>query len=192
MNEILIFDTETNGIGNFRPTPTQDLIQLGFIANENIEKSFIIKNTSIINPEVPHDITLEMCNNGTEPHEAIEVMIEYLKKSKVLIAHNLEFDIGIIRYALKKNKEFDLLKSFNEEISKKKLICTMKSSVDYCKILGNKKNPKDKDWYKWPKLEELYLKLFKEMPNEKLHDALEDCRVLKKCVIELLNKKQIN
>ena len=56
----------------------------------------------------------------------------------------------------------------------------MLSSINYCKILG-------KDGYKYPKLQELYRKLFgKEF--EDAHDALCDTEATEKCFWEL--KKQ--
>ena len=48
----------------------------------------------------------------------------------------------------------------------------MKQSINICKI--EKINRRGEKYFKWPKLNELYLELFKTAPDEKLlHNAIE-------------------
>ena len=56
-------------------------------------------------------------------------------------------------------------------------ICTMQSTVDFCAIPG-------KYGYKFPKLQELYKKLFGN-EFEDAHNALSDIRATLKCYLEL-------
>jgi hypothetical protein len=69
------------------------------------------------------------------------------------------------------------------EYQPKQVLCTMKSTVDFCKLEGN--------WnrYKYPKLGELHKKLFDEYFMW-AHDAMVDVGATLKCFLEL-NKKGI-
>ena len=59
----------------------------------------------------------------------------------------------------------------------------MQASTDYCAIPSNSPY----GGYKWPKLEELYRKLFGCM-FDNAHDALADVEATKKCYFELLDR----
>ena len=70
-----------------------------------------------------------------------------------------------------------------DELEKKKSYCTMQSSIDFCKIPG-------KYGYKYPKLQELYKKLFGS-EFENAHDAMSDIEATEKCFWELRKRKLI-
>jgi hypothetical protein len=70
-----------------------------------------------------------------------------------------------------------------DELEKKKSYCTMQSSIDFCKIPG-------KYGYKYPKLQELYRKLFDE-DFEDAHNAMSDIEATEKCFWELRKRKLI-
>ena len=93
-----------------------------------------------------------------------------------IVGHNVEFDkriVGAEMIRLGKNDIMDSKKSF----------CTMKSSINLCKIPGY-------NGYKYPKLQELYKKLFaKEF--EIAHDAMSDIEATKECFWELKKLKLI-
>lgn len=55
----------------------------------------------------------------------------------------------------------------------------MLASTEFCQIPGNYRNN-----YKWPRLEELYMKLFKTRLKH-AHDALEDVYACANCFFEL-------
>jgi hypothetical protein len=57
----------------------------------------------------------------------------------------------------------------------------MKTTTDMCQLPG-------KYGYKYPKLGELYYHLFRKKPSEKLHNALEDVKVTKKCFEKLMTR----
>ena len=65
-----------------------------------------------------------------------------------------------------------------------KSICTMKATVDFCKIPDNY-------GYKYPKLQELHKKLF-GYPFEDAHNAMTDIIATKKCFFELKRRGIIN
>lgn len=69
-----------------------------------------------------------------------------IEQAETIVAHNISFDEKIIV------AEF-LRKKMQTDFEKKKKLCTMQSSTDYCKIPGPY-------GYKWPKLSELHMKLF--------------------------------
>ena len=71
-----------------------------------------------------------------------------------------------------------------ERLLSKNTLCTMKRSTYFCAI----PNPRGKfNDYKWPKLEELYRKLFNR-PLTNAHDALADITASKECYFELKHR----
>ena len=70
----------------------------------------------------------------------------------------------------------------NNILESRRKFCTMKSSVNFCAIPGFK-------GYKWPKLIELYRKLFSKDFNP--HNALDDVEATADCFWELKKKKII-
>ena len=75
-----------------------------------------------------------------------------------------------------------LRNGFANILDSKDFLCTMKSTIEFCKINGFND-------YKWPKLQELYYKLFKDTFDE--HNALEDIRATSKCFWELKSRNII-
>jgi DNA polymerase III alpha subunit (gram-positive type) len=72
-------------------------------------------------------------------------------------------------------------KNLTTNLFSKQLICTMEVSSAFCKIPGNY-------GYKWPKLSELYIKLFGEDFKE-AHNASSDIEATAKCFWKL---KELN
>ena len=172
---VLYLDTETNGIGSFRP-PNQKLIQLAWIYN-NIPKTYFINDVVEINPNVPHTITVTQCKNeGTNFDVVFAEFYKDFTNASLIVAHNLEFDIGIIKNELKQRNS-QMLQMFKLHLKQKSFQCTMKDSVSICKLKysENSKN------YKFPKLSELYYHFYKTQPTITPHDALNDCYILKMC-----------
>jgi DNA polymerase III epsilon subunit-like protein len=171
----LYLDTETNGYGNFRP-PSQRLVQLAWIYNK-IPKTYFIKDVVTINPEVPHTITVEQCEKeGFDFDFVFAIFYNDFVKSSLVVAHNLEFDIGILKNELKLRNS-QMYSNFKKQLKTKNFKCTMKDSVDICKL----KKKQTSLNYKFPKLEELYYHFYKSVPELTPHDALNDCYILKMC-----------
>ena len=179
---MLYFDTETDGIGGFRP-PTQRLVQLAWEYNDT-QGDALINDVKSINPEVPHPHSVEDCaSNGVHFEEAFAPFINALRQCDVAIAHNLDFDRGVLIHELTQRH---LDASEFTSLMDAKGYCTMKNTVQLCKIppRGNGRG------YKWPRLEELYTHLTGEAPTLALHDAMNDVNVMRTCV-HLLAERQL-
>ena len=181
----LFFDTETTGLPISWNAPISDfsnwprIVQIAWAhydenGKETKTKSYIIKPEDFFIPiesSRVHGITTEIANDqGIELKAALNEFARALKEAQFLIAHNMNFDEKIV------GVEY-LRKNMQNKLQFIKKICTMESSVDFCKIPGNEK-------FKFPKLDELYFKLF-NMHFENAHNALVDVRACAKCFFEL-------
>jgi len=104
----------------------------------------------------------------------------------ILAAHNLKFDYPVL------GSEMIRYNKRGKPNPARQKICTMVAGTDVCKIpFGKDHRPwKNKEW-KFPKLSELYKKLFdKEM--ESAHNALADVTATKECFFKLVNLGVIN
>ena len=173
----LFIDTETNGLpdmkdmvwGNYPDFHNSNkydsarIVQLSFIVTDkqynNLDlQDYIIKREGFdINNSEFHAITNEVSDkDGVDFEEAFLAFYESLKKTDHIIAHNIAFDISVIKSELYRRKLFHII----EEIDKKKLLCTMRHTKNIIKII-NKFGK-----YKYPSLKELYRYCFdKEIEN---------------------------
>ncbi len=181
----LFFDTETTGLPKNYKAPVTDtnnwprMVQLAWhIYNKDgimIESSdYIIKPEGYIIPkEVSklHGISTERAiSEGHELQLVLEQFNDKISKTEFLVAHNMAFDEKIV------GAEF-VRKNIESKILKKKRICTMQASVDYCQIPGNY-------GYKWPKLSELHKILFgKDFTDA--HNASVDIAATARCFWKL-------
>lgn len=178
----IILDIETNGIGSFRP-PSQRPVQVSWITHNNgnvVEASHFVKGTGPISTSSTYPcthITDELLEKDGIPFlDVWERLKEGLSGVTTIVSHNCDFDVGCLIRELERNgvgEEVELLIT-------KKMVCTMKESTDFCAI-PKTGNGARFGGYKWPKLSELYRKLFGQETTAALHDSLEDCRVLHAC-----------
>lgn len=186
--QYLFLDTETNGLPkNFNLDYREldnwpRLVQIAWViadANLNLIKreSYIIK---------PEGFSIEIQNidvhgiNETIAHRIgfnIETVLinlaDDLRNCSTIVCHNYFFDANVILSEMVRcNMDTCLFLS-------KKSICTMKSAVDFCKIgkIGK---------FKYPKLSELYFKLFGRQLNT-IHNACYDAMATKICFEKLYN-----
>ena len=106
--------------------------------------------------------------------EKIEEILSYINESDVIIWHNIEYDEDMIKIELRR---LDMLYRYQP----KQVICTMKTTVDFCAIKWNWER------FKYPKLGELHKKLFDEYFIW-AHDALTDVEATLRCFVDLVNK----
>ena len=179
--KLLYLDVETNGIGKFRPA-TQRMMQISWIY-ENNEYNYFINDVESVSPDVPHDISTSFCKERGEDFDNVyNIFHGHLENCDKVIAHNAEFDLGIISHELKVRKH-DKYKKYNkilkDLLESDDVICTMKNTTELCKIKFNNGSK----GYKYPKLDELYTFLTGENCEEfgQLHDSLVDCKLLKAC-----------
>ena len=181
----LFFDTETTGLPQNWKAPVTDLnnwprmIQIAWIlcddkGNRIESDDFIIKPENF---EIPKDAsaihgipTEKAINEGVDLKQVLDKFVELIEKAECIVAHNISFDEKILGAEL-------LRKEVKSTFNKKRKLCTMKSSTDYCRIPGYY-------GYKWPKLSELHIKLFDEDFDE-AHDASVDINATEKCFWEM-------
>lgn len=189
---ILFFDTETTGLPKNYKSPYTDtdnwprLVQLAYIICDSngqiIDKGcWIVKPNNFIIPNEASNI--HRITNDRAQLEGLPINIvlnnfkSILNQSDYLVAHNISFDVNILGAELTRLNITSNLDSIEK-------ICTMEKSTNHCAIEGNY-------GYKWPKLSELYYKLFNTY-FEEAHDAAVDIEATYKCFWELINKKIIN
>jgi|SRR3989339_1590123 len=188
----LFFDVETIGLPLSWYAPANDVdnwprvVQIAWLlCDEDInhpghEASYIIKPQGAFT--IPdraiqvHGITTEQAElEGIPCSKALNIFNEVLSKASILIAHNLQFDRSVLEaeFIRTEGKSPDSLRS-------KPQICTKLSSTEFCQLPSYR----DDGSHKWPRLEELYNKLFHVWPED-AHNALADVHTCAKCFFEL-------
>ncbi|MFN8369381.1 MAG: 3'-5' exonuclease [Bacteriovoracaceae bacterium] len=167
----LFFDVETTGLPKNYKAPYTDvanwprIVQLSWLIADEME--VVKESDNIIKVDFPIPLEVSMIHGITnEITEAkgktlLSVSTEFLNDLKsvdVIVCHNISYDLTVLQAELVRLK-------LDPNITKK-TFCTMKNSVDYCKLPGPY-------GYKWPKLEELYKRCFSEK-LENAHNAMVD------------------
>jgi DNA polymerase III epsilon subunit-like protein len=200
----LVFDTETTGLPKSKiisPT-TLDLwphiVQFSYIifdseTNRIIKiKDCIIKipDTVTISEENSniHGITNEITSRrGINIQHVIEEFFEDINNVDHIVGHNVSFDINMVKVELNRlllNSDEviqfqDYLTVLNESNN---IYCTMQESIELCAI--EMKDKFGRSYKKFPKLVELYKKMFNVTPNN-LHNSLNDVIVCLRCFMKL-------
>ena len=198
---ILVFDTETTGIipRNDTNTPILDkqfphIVQLSFIVYESLTKTlvesydFIIdtaKHTNIPEETIKvHGISNEKSiKEGVPIKVALQAFINELYCCDYLVAHNLNFDLTMIKYELKRMQidSDKILK--NDKLKRVEHYCTMNKGKWLCKI--EKISEKTGNtYYKSPKQYELHQHLFGTVP-ENLHNSFHDILVCLRIFVKM-------
>ncbi|MDR0310671.1 MAG: 3'-5' exonuclease [Acidobacteriota bacterium] len=193
----LVIDCETTGLPKDRRASKQDVdnwprvIQLAWaLYDESGEAGEIMTPVEtaacLIRPEgfiIPddvqriHGITTERAHSeGKDLAEILRAFALAAAKAEVIVAHNLDFDVSVI------SAEYQRL-GFESPFGGKKQICTMRKSVEFCKIPG-------KRGFKWPKLSQLHQKLFGS-DFEGAHDAGADVAACARCFFALKNRNEV-
>jgi len=185
MPTFLFFDTETTGLPSRRSHGQVDQPRIVSIAwaTWNSKSLDFDDEYFLVQPdgfEIPpaatrvHGIsTEEASTNGSPLNHVLRSLCTAVDKANpdMVVAHNTDFDVPVLQ------AEFDRLKLRNP-LRDKKVICTMKSTIDFCDL------PSHRDTPKWPKLSELYLKIAGNQPAKK-HNALSDVHTLMSCFMAL-------
>lgn len=181
----LFFDTETTGVPKNYKAPITDtdnwprLVQIGWVLYDG-EKKFVAEAEFVVKPdgfEIPegasnvHGITTEKALSvGSSLEEVLEIFKKTLEGCDTIVGHNVSFDANII------GAEYWRLYG-KSPLEGKKTVDTMESSKAFVGI-------RNSYGYKWPKLNELYKKLFNEDMGA-AHTALMDIQNTAKCYFEL-------
>ena len=184
----LIYDTETTGLPKNDQAPLTDfenwprLIQLAWqLHDENGEvievKNYLVKPEGFTIPrgaEKIHGISTERAQKeGHDLSEVLEIFSEALSRSNVIVGHNVEFDNTIMQVEYLRKEKACI-------IPEKIILDTKEVSTEFCAIPGGRGGK-----FKWPKLSELYFKLF-ETDFDAAHNAMADVQATARCFLELL------
>jgi DNA polymerase III epsilon subunit-like protein len=150
-----------------------------------IKTDIIIENSHI------HQITNKIIDKkGIKLSNVIEDFMTSYSNTDTLIGHNISFDIQMVLIELKRLfLKTNEIKWNDYYISlcvpnNNKIYCTMKNSIDICKISVLNKDG-NSYFFKYPKLIELYSHLFSGKTPNNLHNALIDCFCCLRCYIKM-------
>ena len=211
---IVVFDTETTGLPKSKIINQETLglwphiVQFSYIVYD-ITNMTIVKIFDKIT-QVPqevimddfttsiHKITNEVAHNSHETiHSVLDEFFRDINNKNVstIIGHNISFDINMIKIELlrliccpttiEKSKYKKMLYEINYT---NRTYCTMNKTINLCQIPVQRKD--GSFYYKYPKLSELYQKLFNEEPSN-LHNALNDILVTLRCYYMIVYENDI-
>jgi len=181
----LVFDTETTGLPRSWRAPASDVhnwprvVQIAWQAFDDADRliqsrAFVIRPDGFTIPEAAEKVhgisTARAQKDGIPISDALQAFLEILENSRVLVGHNISFDLSVVGAELHRVGKGRALQS-------KSQLCTMRNSTDFCELPG-------RYGYKWPTLTELHSKLFGEEAKE-THDAAADTATCSKCFFEL-------
>lgn len=192
----LFFDTETTGLIDFNVKLSEEslpifpyLVELAWVLT-NSEGRILDSESKLIIPkigkhkwEIKEDMIHKINQGMAEGYGDFmdDVLTRFNKivrreelanQKLTLVAHNIQFDLTVL--------EANFMRIGRDPIFPESRICTMLSSIEYCQIPNYGNRP----GYKYPKLSELYERLFeKEFPDA--HSALSDVMATRECFFAL-------
>jgi DNA polymerase III epsilon subunit-like protein len=182
----LVFDTETTGLPLRWDAPISDVenwprvVQIAWQRFDAHGKKTSAKCFTVFPEgfEIPvqavkkHGITTAKARRtGVPIRKVLDIFTKELKKASVTVAHNHDYDVSVV------GAECHRLK-IKHDFHRKRQVCTMKESTDYCELPGRYGR------FKWPTLTELHITLFGKTIKE-THHAAKDTAVCAKCFFEL-------
>ena len=190
MNNILVYDVESNGKAlNFK-APMTDLnnwVILGQLAWRVYarDSTLIKENQSLIKPDgwtipveeffIENNMSTERCETDGFPIESVfRLFLADFSTCSVIVCHNTAFDKNVLGAELIRYKMAPEKKAYT-------WICTMLSSVDFCQLPGRYGS------FKWASLVELHQILFNK-GFEGNHEALADVVACGDCLFELIKR----
>ena len=211
---VLVFDTETTGLPKTK-IMSQDtlnlwphIVQFSYVIydinlNDIVGSSNnIVKlGEGVIIPEESvniHGITNDISNmKGTHINIILKDFFYHLRNVDLLVGHNVSFDINMVKIELMRmiylNEIQDETKLYKTDLhlltNFKNICCTLKDSIQLCKIETLDKY--GKPYFKYPKLVELHKKLFETTPNN-LHNSFNDILVPLRCYVKMKHDTDLN
>jgi DNA polymerase-3 subunit epsilon len=200
--KVIVFDTETTGLPTERNPSIFDfekwpyIVQLSYVVYDTNKKCILENFDNIIRlhdnidiPEVTskiHGITKEISNSvGVNIVSVLTKFNKDLQEADIVVGHNISFDKRLVMVECMRNK---IEQSFNFRNNKKPEYCTMKNSIDICKI--EKISANGEKYFKYPRLNELYYHLFEETPKG-IHNSLIDVLICLRCYVKLAHNYDI-
>lgn len=213
--KIVIYDTETNGLPEKGAKPFEyqkwpHIVQLSFLVYEKPDDyilpfatlmpvymaDYIIKPIGFtISEEVSkiHGITQSYAiKHGVNLIDALTDLLKHIEDADVIVAHNAAFDKNTIHSELFRMGAFEgKMRNTWECKSTVREFCTMLSAVSLCRCEFPRQDIKPYPFdnrTKWPRLEELFRKLFPfEVIPSGFHNSLIDIKITAKCFFGLLD-----
>jgi len=191
----LIFDTETTGVPHNKTAPLTDLdnwprvVQIAWQLHDRSGKllsqhNYLVKPDGFDIPfkaEQVHGISTKRAQEEGQPlADVVTKFGEDLKRTSVLVGHNIEFDINIL------GAEFIRRGMKPDPLLEAKKIDTSIVSIDFCQLAGG---PGGK--LKMPRLSELHQKLFGKDFDD-AHDASYDVAATARSFFGLIKKKVVS
>jgi DNA polymerase III epsilon subunit-like protein len=194
--KVLVFDTETTGLPDgknpsiYETQKWPHILQLSYIVYDSetndivtLEDDYIsIGDNVVINQESQkiHNISRELLSaKGIPIQEALEKFNKFSEMSDLLVGHNVSFDKRmVIVEGIRNNIRMNIHDTY----------CTMKNSVELCKI--QRVWPNGDTYFKYPTLSELHEELFKKIPKN-THNALIDILICMRCFVKIELRKDI-
>lgn len=169
-DNIIVLDLETDGANT--------IIQLAYNIYDNNYKiikkvDYLINNNNGKVDYYKKFTVEEIEEKGYKPLYVLEQLLYDMKDCKYIIGHNIDFDINKLNYYFYK---------YNIKCQFPLKIDTMKLSINYVNL--KMKNGRKK----YPKLNELYYKLFDKKMSSKAHTADYDITITFRCFKRLLKK----
>lgn len=187
----IILDTETTGLPDFhspyKNTPEwykayPDIVQISWIIYDmDNDKVIDMKDYYInIDYKMPenvikiHGITDEILKKKGKPLEyMLPSLVTALKSCDVIVGHNIDFDINMIRSNMIRYNNIDIFGVIDIDT-----YCTKKESKKYLNVK------------KYPKLVELHERLFQQNPKN-LHNSFNDVLVTLRCYYKIVKGNDI-
>lgn len=212
---VLVFDTETTGLlpkvttENINSAEMPRIIQLSYILFDTcsydvkkVGNHYIKLEDGIEIPPFITEITgihPETCKTrGVNIADALVDFYNAAMEADCIVGHNVAFDIRMIECEIERNYLklehaapliISLFNPMYLRVKKIDIICTMKESIHVCNIIKTDKN--GRSYKKFPKLCELYLHLFKTVPDH-LHNAMIDVLACLRCFLKVQMNKDIH
>lgn len=204
--KLLFIDTETNGLPKNRYAPftspemwphvlqiSWQLVDSDSWTKESEYDSYLKlrgpwnKDAERIH-QIPEDVVGKL---GKEPEEIFRELGVVLEMCDAVISHNMIFDKTVIMSEIQRLKESGVaIDPRTIWPASKKEVCTMSLTKEFCGIRFT--NSSD---YKYPKLNELYLKLFGlsyDISGASLHNSKNDVSCLVSCVKKMIELPQFS
>lgn len=217
--KIIVFDTETTGlpktkiISDLSLSLWPHIVQFSYIIYDT-ELQKIIKTVDLV-IRIPENINIsdEVTNihgitnfiSQSSQYKINDALLEFSNdylncNIDLIVGHNLSFDTNMLKVELMReitsqnnlfNKRLflQLLENLNDmKPDSSELYCTMQKSITLCDLKMTSKY--GKKYLKFPKLNELHIKLFNSSPRN-LHNSLNDVLICLRCYYMLEYKVDI-
>lgn len=188
--KVCVFDTETTGFpvrdGGIEQQPY--IVQFAAIVgeiDENKNYTELERYDFLIKPRISipfsssqvHGIYDKDVENAPYLEEKLDEIMKVLNGVDVVVGHNVSFDEEIVNYELARHGR-------TGDYTPASVICTMRSSTDYCKLQGRGVS------FKPPRLAELHKFLFNEW-FDGAHNAMIDVEATMRSFVELVKRDVI-